>query len=186
MCCNYNKRAYLCLIKSLTQQKHTMTQQVCDHICRATKTSFTVHMWWGDAEVVASIGIAVQNGWVLRTSITQVEWTEKGVEAAKEMKHLAEVNAIQSPVKALEKIQEMSGLLIALKDEIKLCTWADVENCFPKDIRIRPLDEDFRDWLLSIRSQSRQIYLLEKAGDKTENEAARAAIQFIHKKATAK
>lgn len=140
MCCKYNKQAYLCLIKSLTQQKHTMTQQVCDHICRATKTS--------------------------------------------EMKHLAEVNAIQSPLKALEKIQEMSGLLIALKDEIKLCTWADVENCFPKDILIRPIDEDFRDWLISVKSQARQIYLLEKAGDKSENEAARAAIQFIHKKAT--
>lgn len=147
-----------------------MTWQVYDHICRATKTSFPVDLWYDDAEVVASIGIAVKNGWVLRTSITQVEWTEKGVEAA---------NA-----KALDKIKEISILLIALKDETKLCTWEDVENCFPKNIQ--PLDEDFKDWIISIRSQARQIYLLEKAGDKSENEAARAAIQFIHKKATAK
>ena len=161
-----------------------MTQQVYDHICRATKTSFPVNLWYDDAEIVASIGIAVQNGWVLRTSITQVEWTEKGVAAAKEMKRLAEANAIQASVKALDEIKQMSSLLIALKDEIKLCTWADVENCFPNDIQ--PLDEDFKDWLLSVRNQARQIYLLEKAGSKTENEAARAAIQFIHKKATAK
>jgi len=161
-----------------------MTQQVCEHICRATKSGFPIDLWWGDAEVVASISIAVQNGWVLRTSITQVEWTEKGVEAAKEMKHLAEANAIQASAKALDQIEEMSSLLLALKDETKLCTWADVENCFPKNIQ--PLDEDFKDWIISIRSQARQIYLLEKAGDKSENEAARAAIQFIHKKATAK
>lgn len=89
--------------------------------------------------------------------------------------------AIQASVKALDQIQEMSSLLIALKDETKPCTWADVENCFPKDIL--PLDKDFKDWILSIRSQALQIYLLEKAGDKSENEAARAAIQFIHKKA---
>ena len=161
-----------------------MTQQVYDHICRATKTSFPVDLWYDDAEVVASIGIAVQNGWVLRTSITQVEWTEKGVEAAKEMKHLADANAIQASVKALDQIEEMASLLINLKDEIKLCAWADVENCFPN--KIQPLDEDFKIWIISTRSQARQIYLLEKAGDKTENEAARAAIQFIHKKATAK
>jgi len=161
-----------------------MTQQVYDHICRATKTSFPVDLWYDDAEVVASIGIAVQNGWVLRNSITQVEWTEKGVEAAKAIKHLAEANAIQASVKALDQIEEMSSLLIALKDETKLCTWADVENCFPKDIL--SLDEDFVLWMETIKSEARGIFLFEKSGDKSENETSRAAIQFIHKKATAK
>jgi len=161
-----------------------MTQQVCEHICRATKSSFPVDLWYDDAEVVASIGIAVQNGWVLRTSITQVEWTEKGVEAAKEMKHLAEANAIQASAKALDQIEEMSSLLLALKDETKLCTWADVENCFPKNIQ--PLDEDFVLWMETIKSEARGIFLFEKSGDKSENETSRAAIQFIHKKATAK
>lgn len=174
---------YLCLIKSHIKSKSTMTQQVYDHVCRATKTSFPVDLWWDDVEVVASLNIAIQNGWALRTSVTQAEWTQKGVDAAKEIRHLADENQIKASVKALDEIQEMSSLLIALKDEIKLCAWADAENCFPKDIR--PLDEDFRNWMFSIRSQARQIYLLEKAGDKSENEAARAAIQFIHKKATA-
>ena len=58
----------------------------------------------------------------------------------------------------------------------------DVEACF--STCPGKIDEDYALWQESVRSQSRQIYLLEKAGDKTENEAARAAIRFIHKKAT--
>lgn len=155
-----------------------MTQQVYDHICRATKTRFPIDMWWDDAEAAASLNIAVQNEWVLRTSATQVEWTQKGVDAVKE------IEAIRASTLALDDIEAVSGLLISLKDEIKVCTWDDVENCFPK--KILSLDEDFTLWMESIKSQARQIYLLEKAGDKSENEASRAAIQFIHKKATAK
>lgn len=151
-----------------------MTQQVYDHICRATKTSFPVDLWYYDAEVVASISEAAINGWVLRISTTQVEWTQKGVEAAKEM----------GAVRGHDWLKAQAELLLSFPEHSKSCTWHDVEVCFP--YFINPVDEDYALWIESIKSQARQIYLLEKAGDKTENEAARAAIQFIHKKAKAK
>ena len=60
----------------------------------------------------------------------------------------------------------------------------DVESCFSS--LAENVDEDYALWQECIKGQARQIYLFEKSGDKSENEAARAAIQFIHKKATAK
>jgi hypothetical protein len=136
-CCKYNNLVYLCLIKSHTQQKHTMIKHIAP----------------------------------------------LSLEEANELAaHQAAANATQASVKALDQIQEMSSLLISLEDKTKVCTWDDVENCFPKDVSL--LDDDFILWVETIKSEARQIYLLEKAGDKSENEAARAAIQFIHKKAT--
>lgn len=39
--------------------------------------------WWHDSLICAVIDEAARLGWVLRTSVTQVEWTEKGVEAVR-------------------------------------------------------------------------------------------------------
>lgn len=39
------------------------------------------YLWYEDKLICAIISEAVNLGWVLRTSITQVEWTEKGAEA---------------------------------------------------------------------------------------------------------
>ena len=37
-------------------------------------------LWYNDALINSSLRIGIEKGWILRTSITQVEWTDKGAE----------------------------------------------------------------------------------------------------------
>ena len=53
-------------------------------IIAMNKTKGWGSCWWMDELTNAVIDEAVKLGWLLRPSTTQVEWTEKGVEAVKD------------------------------------------------------------------------------------------------------
>ena len=47
----------------------------------ATKWTPDRGCWWTDLTVAMAINQGTKMGWLLRTSVTQVEWTQKGADA---------------------------------------------------------------------------------------------------------
>ena len=60
-----------------------MTTEIKNAINRASSCSFPCDLWWMDEKTVDYIAIAVKNGWALRISHTQVQWTDKGIKEIK-------------------------------------------------------------------------------------------------------
>lgn len=60
-----------------------MTQSIYNSISEATTNTFTGNRWYDNSEINKDLTEAVKNGWCLRISHTQCEWTEKGVEEAR-------------------------------------------------------------------------------------------------------
>ena len=83
-----------------------MTQAIYDALAIATKSTFNGPLWYDNQETNAAVQEAVKLGYARRHSVTQVEWTESGIEAAKAFS--------AKPVKSeLEKAAEMEWSKVA-------------------------------------------------------------------------
>lgn len=77
---------------------------------QAIETAVTnrIPLWYDNSEIIKELNTAIKNGWINRPSHTQVEWTEKGVNEAKELENRAiiDLNGKRIEITDLDKAIE--------------------------------------------------------------------------------
>ena len=58
----------------------TLKNRVVDAM-KAAEPQYPPRLWWDDPEITDALNEAELRGWVRRPTVTQVEWTEKGISA---------------------------------------------------------------------------------------------------------